>query len=114
MSVIVLHNPRCRKSREAVHYLEEKSVAFETRLYLEDKLNVAALKVILEQLQMSAFDLARRTEQVYKDQVKGKDLGEDALIKLMVDHPKLIERPIIIKGDKAVVGRPKELIDTIL
>ena len=114
MSVIVLHNPRCRKSREAVHYLEEKSVAFETRLYLEDKLDVAALQVILEQLQMSAFDLVRKTEQVYKDLVKGKDLGEDALIKFMVDHPKLIERPIIIKGDKAVVGRPKELIDTIL
>ncbi len=114
MRVIVLHNPRCRKSREAVHYLNEKGVAFETRLYLEDRLDVSALQAILEQLQMSAFALVRKTEQVYKDQVKGKDLSEEALLQLMIKHPKLIERPIIIKGDKAVVGRPKELIDTIL
>ena len=114
MSLVVLHNPRCRKSREAVQYLEEKSATFETRLYLDDKLDETALQVILKKLQMSAFELVRKTEQVYKEQVKGKDLSEEALIQLMIQHPKLIERPIIIKGDKAVVGRPKELIDTIL
>ena len=113
-SIQVYHNPRCSKSRMAINYLKAKSIEFETVLYLEKKLTINDLESILRKLNLSATDLLRKGEEVYKVEIKGKNLSDAEIIQLMIKHPNLIERPIIIKGNKAVIGRPTELIDRIL
>lgn len=110
----IYHNPRCRKSREALAILEENQADFEVVEYLKDTPTKTELKSVLKKLDISAHELIRKGEDIYKEQYKGKELSEDKWIAAMVAHPKLIERPIIIKGDKAVVGRPPELVIGIL
>lgn len=110
----VYHNPRCRKSRESLQFLEEKGISPEIRLYLEEGLTSAEIKSLLKALDLKASDIVRKTERIFKENYKGKELSESALIKAMVDHPKLLQRPIIIKGKKAVIGRPKENILDLL
>jgi len=113
-NIIIWHNPRCSKSRNALSYLEEKGLDLEVVKYLDTTPTFEELKEVLKLLNMSAKELMRKGEDIYK-QLKLKDVeDEDTLIKAMVENPKLIERPIIINGDKAVVARPLENIDTIL
>jgi arsenate reductase len=104
------HNPRCRKSREALALLEEKNINPEIRLYLENPPSKKELQAILKKLKLSPDQIIRKTEAVYKDNYKGKTLSDAQWIDAMVKHPKLIERPIFIKGSKAVIGRPPELV----
>ena len=110
----VVHNPRCRKSRESLAFLEDKGLEFETRLYLEDKLSNAELSEILKKLGVQAIDLMRKGESDFKEFIRGKELSEDEMIEQMVAHPKLIERPIVIRGEKAVIARPAEKIEELL
>lgn len=110
----IYHNPRCRKSREALAILEENQADFEIIEYLKDTPSEAELKAVLKKLGIPAQELLRKGEDVYKEQYKGKELSEDEWIAAMVANPKLIERPIIIKGDKAVVARPPELAKEML
>lgn len=113
--ITLYHNPRCSKSREALALLQEKGIAPEIILYLEKPPTPKMLKDLLAQLNMSARQLLRKTEDVYKElNLSDERITEAALIKLMVAHPKLIERPIAINGNKAVIGRPPENILTIL
>ena len=110
MSIItIIHNPRCSKSREALSLLEGKD-NLEVVEYLKDGLTVNQLKEILKKLNISASDLLRKGENDYKEQIKGKELTEDEVVNLMVQYPKLIERPIIIQNDKAIIGRPPSLV----
>jgi len=110
----IYHNPRCRKSRETLALLEENGINPEIRLYLESIPTKKELKGILKKLQIEAQSLIRKTEAVYKEHYKGKDLSEDEWIDAMITYPKLIERPIVIDGDKAVIGRPPENIMKLL
>ena len=110
----VVHNPRCRKSRESLAFLEDKGLEFETRLYLEEKLDKTELSEILKKLGIQAMDLMRKGEPDFKEFIRGKELSEDEMIEQMVAHPKLIERPIVIRGSKAVVARPAEKIEELL
>lgn len=110
----IYHNPRCTKSRQGVAALEEANVDFEILKYLETPLSESELKEIINLLKISPLELIRKTEKIWKENFKGKDLSDEAIIKAMIDFPKLIERPIIINGDKAVVGRPTEKIADIL
>lgn len=112
--MIIYHNPRCRKSREGLAYLQEKGQEFEVREYLKDPLNEGEMTDLVAKLGIQAKELVRKGEQIFKDQFKGKDLSEKEWVQAMVTNPKLIERPIIEKGNKAVVGRPKEEIDKLL
>jgi arsenate reductase len=106
----IYHNPRCSKSRLGISALEEAKVKFEVIKYLETPLNEEDLKEILAILNISPIQLVRKTEKIWKENYKGKDVSDQSIIKAMVENPKLIERPIVIKGNKAVIGRPTELI----
>lgn len=112
--ITILHNPRCRKSREGLAVLEDSGMDFKIRKYLDDKLNEDELKAIIFKLDIHPKDLIRKTEAVWKESYKGKSMSDDELITAMVEHPKLIERPIVIHNNKAVVGRPSNLILSII
>jgi arsenate reductase len=107
--ITLYHNPRCSKSREALNLLREQGLEPEVILYLETPPTAKALKRLLAQLGITARDLLRKGEDAYKDLgLADTKLSETALIKAMVENPKLIERPIAVKEDKAVIGRPPE------
>lgn len=109
------HNPRCSKSREALTLLEANGCEPEIFLYLNTPPTVQQLKALLASLNINARQLVRKTENIYKElNLADEKLSEAALIKAMIANPTLIERPIFINGDKAVVGRPPENVLTIL
>lgn len=102
----VYHNNRCGKSREAIKILEEDGVTFEIIKYLENPPTCSELKELLEKLKYKPIDLVRKKEAIWIADYKGKELSDEQIIKAMVQHPILIERPIIIKGKAAIVARP--------
>ena len=110
----ILHNPRCRKSREGLAILEASGKEFEIIKYLEDTPDAKDMKDILNKLSISADQLLRKNEAIWKEQYKGKEMTESEIIEAMVSHPKLIERPIVIDGQRAVLGRPPERIAEFL
>jgi len=115
MSVTIYHNPRCSKSRATLALLQEQGVELEIIKYLEAAPSLKTLKTILSSLGFGPRDLMRKGEPVYKDlKLDDKTLGQEALVKAMVDHPILIERPIVLNGDKAAIGRPPEAVLEIL
>lgn len=110
----ILHNPRCRKSRETLAILEDAGVKPDIILYLDQTPTQKELKEILKKLDMNAENLIRKGEAIYKEKFKGKSLTENQWIDAMIQYPKLIERPIVIKGKKAVIGRPPENVKSLL
>tara|TARA_Y100000766_G_scaffold236433_1_gene212211 strand:+ start:43 stop:384 length:342 start_codon:yes stop_codon:yes gene_type:complete len=109
----IYHNPRCRKSREAVQYLSDKGEEFEIIEYLKDNLSKETIQILLNKLNITALDLIRKNEKIWKENFKDKNLSEKELIEVLYKEPKLIERPIIEAEFKAVIGRPKENIDKL-
>jgi arsenate reductase len=108
------HNPRCKKSREGLQLLEEKGLQPEVILYMTEPLSPMDLEDILVKLSIDAEDLIRSKEAVWKEEFKDKELSEDELVLAMIEYPQLMERPILVNGDKAVIGRPTEnLLDII-
>lgn len=115
MRVVIWHNPRCRKSREALAYLREKGVEPEIYEYLKEPPSPERLREVLALLGARVGDVLRRQEKEYRELVRGRDLSEDELLRLVSAHPRLLERPIVVVDDaKAVLARPKERIDEIL
>jgi len=108
LSFIIYHNPRCRKSRETLAILSDHSGDFEIIEYLKTPLSKSKLKTIIDILGITAEQLLRKGESDFKVNFKGKDLSENECLDAMVKFPKLIERPIVIKGNKAIIGRPPE------
>lgn len=107
--ITIYHNPRCSKSRQTLKLLEEQGIEPEVVLYLENPPSKAELKGVLKKLGIAPRDLLRKGEDAYKENnLSDPGLSDAALIDAMITHPKLIERPIVIKGDKAVLGRPPE------
>lgn len=106
----IWHNPRCSKSRAAMTLLEENGVEAEVVKYLDEDLDEAMIKELLLKLDIDAIDLMRTKEDKFKELMLDKVGDEGVLIRAMSRFPKLIERPIIIRGDKAVIGRPAEKI----
>ena len=107
----IFHNPRCSKSRQALQLLKDNNCKIEIISYLEIDLKVSLIKDILKKLTLKPRDILRKGEQEYKDNNLKKDnLSEEDLINYMIKYPKLIERPIVVKGDKAVIGRPPEKV----
>ena len=105
------HNPRCSKSRGALELLEARGLTPTVVRYLETPLSAAQLRDLLARLNLSARQLLRSGEDEYKALNLGdSSLSEAQLIDAMATHPKLIERPILVAGDKAVIGRPPEKI----
>jgi arsenate reductase len=105
----IFHNSRCSKSRQALKILQDHYCDIEIINYLEIDLDVSLIKDVLKKLSLKPRDILRTSEQDYKDNnLKEDDFSDDDLIDYMIKHPKLIERPIVIKGHRAVLGRPPE------
>lgn len=115
MSVTIYHNPRCSKSRETLALLESNGVQPSVVEYLKTPVDLATLDTLLTQLGFdSAHQLIRSKETLYKELNLSKDTDEATLKQTMIENPKLIERPIVVKGDKAAIGRPPESVLAIL
>lgn len=113
-AITIFHNPRCSKSRQTLALIEEQGVSPEIVLYLESTPDELTLKALVSKLGFdSAFDLARKKEADFKEQGLAA-ASEAELLKAMSKFPKLIERPIVVKGDKAVLGRPPENVLALL
>ncbi len=110
----IYHNNRCSKSRCGIQALEESGKQFEVVKYLEDVPTKTELKNIIKLLDITPIELVRKNEAIWKENFKGKTLSDDEIIDAMVANPKLIERPIVINGNKAVIGRPTEKILEII
>ena len=112
MNLKIYHNPRCRKSREALQYLEETKQSFDIINYLDNPLSKREIQQLLKELGYQPEELIRKNEAIWKEQFKGKDFSVDELVAALSKNPKLIERPIISNGKSAVIARPLEkLID---
>ncbi len=110
----IYHNPRCSKSRETLQIIQDSNTDVEIVEYLNDIPTAKELKSILNKLGLQASQIIRKGEPVFKEQFKGKTLSNDQWIDAMIQYPKLMERPIVIKGDQAVLGRPPQnVIDLI-
>ncbi len=113
--ITIYHNARCSKSRTTLALIEEKGITPEIIDYQSTPPDAATLANILKKLDLSARDIMRKGEQAYKDNnLANPDLSEAELIKAMVENPKVIERPIVVKGDRAVLGRPPENVLELL
>lgn len=110
----ILHNSRCSKSRCGLELLEQSGKPFEIVKYLEDTLSTKELKDLIQLLGIKPIDLIRKNEAIWKTTFKDKTLTDDQIIEAMVKNPKLIERPIVINGNKAVIGRPTDKISEII
>ena len=110
----IYHNNRCSKSRCGLEILNNSKQEFEVVDYINNPLSEKEIKDILKKLGFTPIQLVRKNEAIWKENYKGKDLSEADIIKAMATHPKLIERPIVVKGNKAVIGRPQENIDNLL
>lgn len=106
----IYHNPRCRKSREGLAILEAQKEPFEVIRYMDNPPDKDTLRDLLEKLGMTPMELIRKNEAIWKADYRDKDLDDDAVLEAMIAHPRLIERPVVVRGDKAVVGRPPERI----
>lgn len=110
----LFHNARCSKSRQGLAILQETNQNFEIVEYLKHPISEVEIKDILKKLNIEPLDLVRKNESIWKDKFKGKSMTNEQVIRAMYEYPKLIERPIFINGDKAVIGRPPEKIISII
>ncbi len=104
----IYHNPRCKKSRAGLHYLQSKTDDIQIVEYLKNPLQEEELKLLLLKLNKKPQEMIRTQEAVYKNNFKGKNFSEEEWIKIMVENPKLIKRPIVVKDKKAIWGDPVE------
>jgi len=109
----IYHNPRCKKSRAGLQYVIEKKTDHRVREYLKDLLTESELTALVMKLHIKPFDLIRTQEEYYRKELKGLNLNDEEWIKVMVESPKLIHRPIVEGKYKAVVGDPVENIDKL-
>lgn len=110
----IYHNPRCTKSREGLELLEKSGKDFEVIKYLEDIPTKKELKEIIGLLGIEPEQLVRKNEAIWKENFKGKTLSDSQIIDAMIANPKLIERPIVINGKNAAIGRPTQNIQKII
>ena len=110
----IYHNPRCSKSRQTLAILNEKKIKFKIVEYLKDNLRKSEIKAIIEKLKINPIELVRKNESIWKENYKDKNLSDKEIIHAMINYPKIIERPIVINGKKAVIGRPPENVLKII
>ena len=112
--ITIYHNNSCTKSRIALAELTKSGEDFEVINYLEQTPSIEELKEIVQKLDIKPFELIRVTEKLYKDEFKSKDLSDDEWIEVMHKNPILIQRPIIVSGDIAVIARSEEELDKVI
>jgi arsenate reductase len=112
--ITIFHNPKCRKSRAGVDYLKDKGIPHEVVEYLKSPLSREVFKDILMKLNMRPIELVRTQEDVFIEKFKGKNFTDEEWIDILLEYPRLIKRPIAMKGYKAVIAQPPEEIDNLL
>jgi arsenate reductase (glutaredoxin) len=112
--IVIYHNPRCSKSRECLNIMETSKYDYSSVKYMDEPLSPEKLKKILKLLKLAPIELVRKNEAIWKDTYKGKNLSDEEIINAMIEHPKLMQRPIVVNGDKAVIGRPPERVFELL
>ena len=110
----IYHNPRCSKSRQTLQLIKDAGADVEIIEYLKTIPTKDELKMLLMKLNLKPIDIVRKGEAVYKEKFKNSNFNDDEWIKIMIEYPKLIERPIVIKGNKAIIGRPPENVLSII
>ena len=110
----IYHNPRCRKSREALHILRETGHEPEIIEYLVNPPSEEELTDLLKKMNLSPKEIIRKGEDIFKSEFKGKEYTDVEWVRILVDHPKLIERPIVVHREKAILGRPPERVLEII
>jgi len=110
---IIYHNPKCSKSRAGLEYLKSKTSGFSIREYLKEPLTAEELKNLVMKLNIEPFGLVRTQEDYYKKQLKGREFTGDEWIKIITENPRLLQRPVVEKGYKAVLAQPPEMIDNL-
>ena len=110
----IYHNSRCSKSRQGVQVLEKSGKEFQIIKYLENVPSEKELISIIKLLGITPIQLVRKTEKIWKEEFKGKELTDIEIIRAMIENPKLIERPIVVNNKKAIIGRPSENILSII
>jgi arsenate reductase len=110
----IYHNSRCGKSRECLAFLEDSGKEFEIIKYLDDVPTFDELKSIIKKLDIKPLELVRQKEKIWIENFKNATMSDDEIIQAMISNPILIERPIVINGEKAVIARPLEKAATIL
>ncbi len=113
MKTKIYHNTRCKKSRAGLQYLESKTKDFEIVEYLKTGISEAELKEIFKKLGKKPEEMIRKQEKIFKENYKGKSFSDDEWVKIISENLKLLQRPIVIKGEKAVWGDPPENIDEL-
>jgi arsenate reductase len=109
----IYHNPRCTKSRQGLAFLKDKNIVFEEVRYLDTGLSLEELELLIEKLDISPLELVRKNESIWKTNYKGLELSDREILEAVVAHPKLMERPVVVHNDRAVIGRPTEQIANI-
>ena len=112
--ITIYHNPKCRKSREGLQYLQDKKLEYTIIEYLRNPLTREQLKDLLIKLNMRPEEIVRTQEDEFKEKLKGKSFNDEEWITILLENPKLIQRPIVVKNHKAVLGQPVEEIDRLL
>jgi arsenate reductase len=110
----IYHNPRCKKSRAGLQYLRKKGIEPEIIEYLKNPLSEADISDLLVRLHKKPEEIIRTQEAIYKSDFKGKNFSDEEWVKILVENPKLIHRPIVVKGPKAVLGDPASELDVLL
>ena len=114
MKYLIYHNPRCRKSREALKYLQDKEYDFEVRDYIKNLLSVGEIEELIESLKIKPIELVRKNETIWKENFKNKDLDDSQIISALSKYPNLIERPIVTKGKISIIARTVDKLLNIL
>jgi len=110
----IFHNPRCKKSRAGLQYLESKGVEFEIINYIKDGIELSILEDVFAKLNLKPSEMIRKQEAIYKSDFKKKLFTDEEWIRIFTQHPKLLNRPIVLAKHKAVWADPPENIDNIL
>lgn len=112
--ITIYHNPRCGKSRECLAFIENTNLEFEVVKYLDTPFTFETLSEIVHQLKVKPIELVRIKEAIWVKNYKNKNLSDNEIIEAMLQNPKLIERPIVVHDNKAVVARPLDKVKSIL
>lgn len=110
MEHIIYHNPKCSKSRQTLGILQDKGAQIKIVEYLKEVPSREELSGLISKLGISPIELVRKGDAIFKENYKGKELSDSEWIDAMISHPKLIERPIVTNGKKAIIGRPPEKV----
>ena len=110
----IYHNPRCSKSRQALFLIQEKGENLKIIEYLKECISIEDLGLLLRMLKIKPIELIRKGEQIWKEKYNGKELTDDEIIMAMSENPKLIERPIVVKNGKAIIGRSPDKVLNLL